>query len=144
MTVWRWHFNSHEDLQRGLEEYGSMQDGTKVTHYGERVGGGEGQSNLHECLMRQNSEIDLRMAVLCDKAPTLFKLLDAYYRRAMCYEAKGWAVAARYAGLPHEPKNRYNRLAFEEVCTLAITELFHTRVVPKSENSVDNQGNPVV
>jgi hypothetical protein len=131
VTIWRWHFNDVESLQQALREYASFNDSTKVARYGEEEGGGgmSADGDKHFCVLRQNAEIDARMKVLRDTAPIFYRLLDAYYRKAMCYEAKGWAVAAKRSGLPCNPKSKYHRRAFGQVCSLAVNELFYTHAV---------------
>ena len=72
------------------------------------------------------------MVLLSATAPVYFRLLDLYYRRALCYDAEGWKIAARRAGLPHD--RRVHRKRFEVVLEWATEGLFFCRgKVPRAD-----------
>src|SRR5680860_1395223 len=80
--------------------------------------------NTRERNMRQNAEIDRRMVKLQVEAPTYHRLLDVYYRHGMCYEQRGWELAAKRAGISPRQKPVRHRKAFEILLDLAVKELF--------------------
>ena len=87
------------------------------------------EMDTHFRLMAQNREIDRRMLRLGQTAPLYHRLIDAYYRRGLCCEARGWEGAARRCGLPTTAKTRrgrdVSRPQFETVLDLAVVALFH-------------------
>jgi len=125
---WRWHFGSIDPLYDALEEYCAFADGATCTKYGDIVDTGSAPTadyeNTRERNMRQNAEIDRRMVKLQVEAPTYHRLLDVYYRHGMCYEQRGWELAAKRAGISPRQKPVRHRKAFEILLDLAVKELF--------------------
>jgi hypothetical protein len=126
----RWNFKNVEALGQALDEYASFDDGTLLRRYGERgpEGDDEALENRREAIMCQNAEIDRRMVMLSATAPLYFRLLHAFYRGGLCYEANGWEQAARRCGLPHD--RRVHKKRFEVVREWATEALFFCRPKP--------------
>ena len=124
-SPWRWTFHSAEQLRRALEEYTEFQDNALVSRYG-NMGGGDGDGKKQWRIMRQNAEIDRRMAVLEVWAPKVHKLLDLYFRRGLCAEADGWTIAAARVGLACDKDNPFCRELFEAQCAWCVDVLLHT------------------
>lgn len=128
----RWRPHSRAELERALEEYAVFQDGTKVRRYGapEATGSAPGADYEHqwERVMRQNTEIDRRMERLLRRehrcyAPLCWRVLDLYYRHGLCYENRGWEIAAARIGLPHGDRE-LDRRHFEKLVDIAVDQLW--------------------
>lgn len=130
-------FRHVEDLQTALEEYGAFADGTIIRKYGPPTPSpsgprtGDEAAASQERIMRQNHEIDRAMRRLAIMAPVSHRLLHGYYRRpgpsgtpAACQEARGWEMAARYAGLMPTRSDRLCRGTFDAFLEEAIGLLF--------------------
>ncbi len=129
-THWKWHFGSIEELVGALEEYCAFQDGTVCRRYGKKdeddSAPGADPDGKRDRVMRQNAEIDRRLIRLQLEAPTYFRLLNLFYRHALCYEHRGWELAAKRAGIT-TGKNRRHKRKFEVMLEHAIEELFLCR-----------------
>jgi len=129
-------FKHVEDLQSALEEYAAFHDGTIVRTYGppSPAAGpraGDEMAASQERIMRQNKAIDRAMRRLAIMAPLSYRLVHGFYRRpgpsgtpAACQEARGWEMAARYAGLMPTRSDRLCRATFDVFLEEAIGLLF--------------------
>jgi len=126
----RWRPRSQEDLERALEEYAVFQDGCKIKQPGKIAGDADNDMAWQRICCQQNPEIDRRMARLLDPdhrcySPVLWRLLDAFYRKGLCDEARGWQVAARASGLPNfRWRDGRNRRHFDKLIDIAVEQLW--------------------
>lgn len=122
-------------MERALEEYAAFLDGTKTRRWGPPEAGGAapGADYEHEwerIVCHQNPEIDRRMERLVRKghrcyAPLLWRLLDLYYRRGLCYEACGWEIVAARIGMPaFRWRDDRDKRRFERLLDVAVEQLW--------------------
>lgn len=135
----QWVFHSVEELERALEEYASFHDTLDISVYGERKGGHDDSAVLArwETTMRQNAEIDRLMARLQTTAPTLWRVLDIWYRHGLCCRATeedetgarvgAWEIAAKRTGIKGGCRWRRSKQAFETLVEWAVEALFSER-----------------
>lgn len=128
---WRWRFRRVEELWLALEEYADMHDGTVCRRYdSDGRGGGEGTGDAkRQRLMRQNVEIDRLMDNLLPEAPLLWRIVDLYFRRGLCQEARGWEIAAARCGLPAGRERARDREHFGRLLDVAVEYLWRARGV---------------
>ncbi len=107
-----------------------FQDGCKIKQPGKIAGDADNDMAWQRVCCEQNPEIDRRMARLLDPghrcySPVLWRLLDAFYRRGLCDEARGWQVAARASGLPNfRWRDGRNRRHFDKLIDIAVEQLW--------------------
>ena len=125
--LWRWHFHSEAELRRALEEYSEFHDDAKVQRYGNEGGVSEGSDGKRMRIMRQNSEIDRRMAILEHRAPAIHRVLDIFFRHGLCGEEHGWAIAAKRCGQGARLDGRWDKAAFEHHVAFCVGWLWHVK-----------------
>lgn len=125
--TWSWHFHSVDQLRAALEEYSEFHDGAKVQRYGDEVGGTGGSDGKRMRIMRQNSEIDRRMAILESRAPWVHRLIRTYFLHGLCAEHEGWVTAAKRCGLEANRESRWAQDAFEHQVAWCVERLWYAK-----------------
>lgn len=142
-----WRFRSEAELQEALEQYASFEGVPLVRRYGDIEGGdSERAQAAHECVMRQNVAIDTAMRLLRRWYLPGYRILHAYYRCGLSYEADGWQRAIdRVTGM-HDEEHRTpcedlyyhcqtarerdrQRRVFEMLVSWAVVSLWHAHEV---------------
>lgn len=121
---WRfaWRFRGEEEMRAGLEEYTAFLQSPGVGKYGELLGAGESDGNVHTCAARKRAELDQCIEQLT--YPYFQRLLDLYYRHGLSCENRGWCLVAKRLGLRGDPKSRWDRDTLEGQLSLAIGRLW--------------------
>jgi len=145
MSHWSgWQFHSIEALVRGLEEYAAFRGEAKVARFA--PGGGESDelAGRHDCILRQNKAIDRAMLRMHHLTPHLHRLIDAYYRAGLCYEATGWERAMRRSGFPTGDGIQHRREALKATFDVLIDDahvtLFYAHRVRRRRELDTNGG----
>jgi len=98
-----WRFTTRDELEAALDQYASFQGETLVRRYGEMEGGDSDKAMVaHEYVMRQNVAIDAAMARLRHIHRLSYRLIDAFYRSGLCYEANGRERALERVAFVHD------------------------------------------